>query len=116
VVETNPLQVAVSGLLAFSAIIIMISAYQASTETVPEIELFKETVVLRGRKVRLAEALVNLVDERIRGPKRLLLALSLRHAKEYLSYGAWTAAAYEASRAYEMFKRLSRTTSSATSS
>ena len=107
----HPLQAAVTGLLLFSAFIIVLTAYQASTEVIPDIKLFEESIYVNGKERVLAEEAVDEVDRRVRMPYRLLLLLSLRHAKEYLSYGAYGPAVYEASRAYRIFKRLSRTTS-----
>ena len=106
--ETHPLQAAVSALLLLSSAIILLSAYQASAESFPEVEYFKKRVVVRGTSMSLAEACVEAVRRTLKGPARALLVLSLRHAREYLSYGAFTAAAYEASRAYRFYKKLKR--------
>lgn len=109
--ETHPLQAAVSSLLILSSIIVLLSAYQVSAEVVPEIEFFGENVYLRKRKMKLAEAVVEELREISKGPKKLFVALMLKHAEEYLGYGAWGAAVYEANRAFEILKRLSKTTS-----
>ncbi len=98
-------------MLAFSAFIIVLTAYQASTEVIPDIKLFEELIYVNRKEKVLAEEAVDVVDKRIKMPYRILLLLSLRHAKEYLSYGAYGPAVYEASRAYRIFKKLLRTTS-----
>ena len=112
VVETHPLQAAVSFLLVLSASVILLSAYQVSAEAVPEVNFFGEKVYLRGRVRRLAEASVEEVEGLAKGWIKLLVSLQLRHAREYLAYGAWAPAVLEASRAYRMIKKLWRTTSS----
>ena len=107
----HPLQAAITALLIFSALIIILTAYQASTEVIPDIGLFEEKIYINNKEITLAEEAVDLVRKKIKGIYKLLLALPLRHAKEYLSYGAYGPAVYEASRAYRILKKLVRTTS-----
>ncbi|NPA84530.1 MAG: hypothetical protein GXO07_00820 [Crenarchaeota archaeon] len=99
-------------MLLLSAAVIVLSAYQASAEAIPEMKFLGERAYLRGRRLRLAEAAVEEVELSLKGPAKVLALLPLRHAREYLAYEAWGPAVYEASRAYRLIKKLLRTTSS----
>lgn len=98
-------------MLALSAFIIVLTSYQASTEVIPDPKFLSEVIILRKKKEIVAKVAVEIVDKKVKGLTRLLLLLPLRHAKEYLGYGAYGPAVCEASRAYKLFMKLSRTTS-----
>jgi len=104
----HPLQIAISLLLLLSAFIVVLTAFQASTEVVPDLEPLVDKVYVEGRELRMVEAIV----EEVRRLKpngivsKIVTRFLLKNAEEYLKFNIWGAAALEASRAYEVIKRL----------
>ncbi len=107
----HPLQLAISFLFVLSAVIVMLTAFQASTEVVPDLDFFVEKVHYEGKTRPL---IIAMLEEVKRLPKRglrgLVARFLIKNAEEYVRFEIWGAAAVELSRAYTVLKS-SRTTS-----
>jgi hypothetical protein len=104
----HPLQIAISLLLVLSAAIVLMTAFQASTEVVPDLEFFNEVIYYEKKRTTLVKAMVEEVRKlKVKGVRKVAVKFLLKNANEYLKFGIWGAAALEASRAF----KLSRTTS-----
>ena len=102
----HPLQAAVSFLFLLSALIVLLTAFQASTEVLPELDFLKDKVAYEGIDASLAEAMVREVKKlKVKAWLRPLIFFLLKNADEYLKFGILSAAATEASRAYSLMKR-----------
>ncbi|ALU12554.1 hypothetical protein EYM_05100 [Ignicoccus islandicus DSM 13165] len=99
------LQLAIAFLLVLTAVIIVLTTFQITTEVYPDLEFLTWKVYYGGREATLVEAMVREVDSmEKRGLRGLVGRFLLRNAKEYLKFGVWGAAAVEASRAYKLLK------------
>ncbi len=99
------LQLSIALLMVLTAVIITLTAFQITTEVYPDLEFLTWKVHVEGREESLVELMVREVDSlEKRGLKGLAGRFLLRNAKEYLKFGAWGAAAVEASRAYKLLK------------
>jgi len=104
-VEVHPLQAAISFLLILAAAIVLLTAFQASTEVIPDLEVLADPVYYEGKRRKLVEAMVEEVDKmEKKGVKGLVAKFLLKNAKEYLKYEIWGAAALGASRAYKLLR------------
>ncbi|UXD22778.1 hypothetical protein IPA_08165 [Ignicoccus pacificus DSM 13166] len=107
----HPLQAAITFLLFLATVIVLLTAFQASTEVIPDLDVLAEPVYYEGKKRRLVEAMVEEVEKmEKKGIRGLVARFLLKNAREYLKFNIWGAAALESSRAYRILKS-SRTTS-----
>ena len=104
----HPLQAAISFLLLLSAFIIALTAFQASTETLPDLEPLAEKIYVDGKERMLVRAMIEEVRAmKTKGPlSKLIVKFLLKNAEEYMKFRIWGAAAMEASRAYKVIKRF----------